>query len=171
MFCRIGRVSCRCEAERRSMIRSRPCSLQKSHRMQLSRGRPPGPQAAVCAATPKLLSTRPLDVALDAGSSTSAAMRFHISTGHEQGSYSAQVCPTILLRTGMPDVWSGVLRRYFLCKALVLASLTPVLSRETTSCSCVHYTFAVSCGPQPLFLACDHPSHRTLRMRWQRRCR
>jgi len=35
---------------------------------------------------------RPADVAMDAGSSTSAAMTFHISTGHEQKSYSAQVC-------------------------------------------------------------------------------
>ncbi len=66
--------------------------------MQLSRDRPPGPQAAVRAASPWLLSTRPLDVALDAGSSTSAAMRFHISTGHEQGSYSAQACRAFVVR-------------------------------------------------------------------------
>jgi len=35
---------------------------------------------------------RPVDVAMDAGSSTSAAITFHISTGHEQHLYSAQVC-------------------------------------------------------------------------------
>ncbi len=126
-----------------TMISTRSCQTSRqmhlpAHQMQRSRDRPPGLQAAVCAATPGLLSTLPLEVGLDAGSSTSAAMRFHISTGHELNSYSAQVC-----------------RRFVVWRSLKLFLLQDSrLCLESLLFSMLRSALAVSCGPS-LFSACD----------------
>lgn len=110
-----------------------------AHQMQRSRDRPPGLQAAVCAVTPGLLSALPLEVRLAAGGSTSAAMRFHITTGHEQNSYSAQVCR----------------------RSVVWRSLKMLLLQDSCLClqwllfSMLRSALAVSCGPKALISACD----------------